>query len=286
MYITDDIGDVSYQISPLSFYQVNPVQTERLYGKALEYAGLNGNETVWDLYCGIGTISLFLARKAKQVYGVEIVPAAIEDARRNAALNGIENAEFFVGRAEDVLPEKYEKEGIYADVIVVDPPRKGCEESVLDTMVKMQPEKIVYVSCDSATLARDLKYLRGRGYEVMRGCPVDLFPETVHVETVVLLSKGVVDKDNFRKVKVEFSLEDMDLTELRGKATYAQVKEYILNEFGLKVSSLYIAQVKKKCGLEVGENYNLPKAEDAKQPQVTPEKEEAIMKAFKHFGVI
>lgn len=189
MYITDGIGDVSYQISPLSFYQVNPVQTERLYGKALEYAGLNGNETVWDLYCGIGTISLFLARKAKQVYGVEIVPAAIEDARRNAALNGIENAEFFVGRAEDVLPEKYEKEGIYADVIVVDPPRKGCEESVLDTMVKMQPEKIVYVSCDSATLARDLKCLRGRGYEVMRGCPVDLFPETVHVETVALLVK-------------------------------------------------------------------------------------------------
>lgn len=189
MYITDGIGDVSYQISPLSFYQVNPVQTERLYGKALEYAGLNGNETVWDLYCGIGTISLFLARKAKQVYGVEIVPAAIEDARRNAALNGIENAEFFVGRAEDVLPEKYEKEGIYADVIVVDPPRKGCEESVLDTMVKMQPEKIVYVSCDSATLARDLKCLRGRGYEVMRGCPVDLFPETVHVETVCLMSK-------------------------------------------------------------------------------------------------
>lgn len=189
MYITDGIGDVSYQISPLSFYQVNPVQTERLYGKALEYAGLNGNETVWDLYCGIGTISLFLARKAKQVYGVEIVPAAIEDARRNAALNGIENAEFFVGRAEDVLPEKYEKEGIYADVIVVDPPRKGCEESVLDTMVKMQPEKIVYVSCDSATLARDLKCLRGRGYEVMRGCPVDLFPETVHVETVVGLHR-------------------------------------------------------------------------------------------------
>ena len=156
-YITDKIGNVSYQISPLSFYQVNPVQTEKLYGKALEFAGLEGNETVWDLYCGIGTISLFLAQKAKQVYGVEIVPAAIEDAKRNAALNGFTNAEFFVGKAEEVLPEKYEKEGIYADVIVVDPPRKGCEESVLDTMVKMQPKRIVYVSCDSATLARDLK---------------------------------------------------------------------------------------------------------------------------------
>lgn len=189
MYITDDIGDVSYQISPLSFYQVNPVQTEKLYRKALEYAGLNGNEIVWDLYCGIGTISLFLAQKAKQVYGVEIVPTAIGDARRNAALNGIENAEFFVGKAEDVLPEKYEKEGIHADVIVVDPPRKGCEESVLDTMVKMQPEKIVYVSCDSATLARDLRYLKERGYRVERVCPVDLFPSTSHVETVALLTR-------------------------------------------------------------------------------------------------
>ena len=283
MYITDGIGDVSYQISPLSFYQVNPVQTERLYGKALEYAGLNGNETVWDLYCGIGTISLFLARKAKQVYGVEIVPAAIEDARRNAALNGIENAEFFVGRAEDVLPEKYEKEGIYADVIVVDPPRKGCEESVLDTMVKMQPEKIVYVSCDSATLARDLKCLRGRGYEVMRGCPVDLFPETVHVETVVLLSKGEVDS---KKIRVEFSLEDMDMSEFQDGATYPQIKEYVLEHTGLKVSNLYISQIKRKCGIEVGKNYNLPKSEDSRQPQCPPEKEKAIREAFKYFGMI
>lgn len=188
-YITDKIGNVSYQISPLSFYQVNPVQTEKLYGKALEFAGLEGNETVWDLYCGIGTISLFLAQKAKQVYGVEIVPAAIEDAKRNAALNGFTNAEFFVGKAEEVLPEKYEKEGIYADVIVVDPPRKGCEESVLDTMVKMQPKRIVYVSCDSATLARDLKYLRERGYQVERVVGCDMFPQSVHVETVCLLSR-------------------------------------------------------------------------------------------------
>ena len=187
-YITDTIGNIKYQISPLSFYQVNPLQTEKLYGKALEYAGLNGGETVWDLYCGIGTISLFLAQKAKQVYGVEIVPAAIEDARRNAALNGIENAEFYVGKAEEVLPEKYEKEGIYADVIVVDPPRKGCEESVLETMVKMQPKRIVYVSCDSATLARDLKWLCGKGYEIQRIVGCDMFGETVHVECVCLLS--------------------------------------------------------------------------------------------------
>ena len=196
-YITDYIGDVKYQISPLSFYQVNPVQTEKLYGTALEYAGLNeGAETVWDVYCGIGTISLFLARKAEKVYGVEIVPQAIEDARRNAKINGIENAEFFVGKAEEVLPEYYAEyarkhpgQQAHADVIVVDPPRKGCEESVLNTMVDMAPERIVYVSCDSATLARDVKYLRGNGYEVEKVKAVDMFPHTGHVETVCLMSR-------------------------------------------------------------------------------------------------
>lgn len=195
-YITDYIGDVKYEISPLSFYQVNPVQTEKLYGLALEYAGLKGQETVWDLYCGIGTISLFLARKAKQVYGVEIVPQAIEDARRNAEKNSIDNAEFFVGKAEEVLPAYYETyakehpgERAHADVIVVDPPRKGCDAELLETIVKMKPEKIVYVSCDSATLARDLKYLCGEGYELKRGRAVDMFPQTVHVETVVLMSR-------------------------------------------------------------------------------------------------
>ncbi len=195
-YITDYIGNVKYQISPLSFYQVNPAQTEVLYGQALKYAGLTGNETVWDVYCGIGTISLFLAQKAKKVYGVEIVPQAIEDARRNAEINGIQNAEFFVGEAEEVLPSYYAQyakdhpgESAHADVIVVDPPRKGCEESVLQTMVNMQPERIVYVSCDSATLARDLKYLSGNGYELEKVRAVDMFPHTVHVETVVLLSQ-------------------------------------------------------------------------------------------------
>ena len=187
--IEDTIGDVVFRISPLSFYQVNPVQTKKLYGQALEYAGLTGEETVWDLYCGIGTISLFLAKKAKKVYGVEIVPEAIADAKENAARNGITNAEFFVGKAEEVLPQKYEEEGVYADVIVVDPPRKGCDEKCLETMVRMRPERIVYVSCDSATLARDLKYLGEMGYEVRkwRGC--DMFPGTVHVECVVLMSR-------------------------------------------------------------------------------------------------
>ena len=188
-YITDRIGEVSYRISPQSFYQVNPLQTEKLYQTALEYAGLTGEETVWDLYCGIGTISLFLAQKAKKVYGVEIIPAAVADAQENARINGIVNAEFYTGRAEVVLPEQYEKNGISADVIVVDPPRKGCDKACLDTIVEMAPEKVVYISCDSATLARDVKYLRERGYQVKRVRGVDQFGHCVHVECVVLMSR-------------------------------------------------------------------------------------------------
>ena len=193
-YITDQIGEISYEISPVSFYQVNPVQTEKLYGLALEYADLHGEETVWDLYCGIGTISLFLAQKAKQVYGVEIIPQAIENAKRNAGKNGIENAEFFVGKSEEVLPEFYEKEAAagrkaHADVIVVDPPRKGCDEKLLETIVKMAPDRVVYVSCDSATLARDLKILCEQGYELKRARAVDQFCHTVHTEAVCLLER-------------------------------------------------------------------------------------------------
>lgn len=310
-YIEDFIGDVKYQISPQSFFQVNPMQTEKLYAKALEYAGLTGNETVWDLYCGIGTISLFLAKNARKVYGVEIVPQAIEDARNNAKRNGIDNAEFFVGKAEEVVPAFYEKalkqaqdseagKSIHPDVVVVDPPRKGCEEMLLETIVKMQPQRIVYVSCDSATLARDLKFLSANGYAVKKVQPVDQFGHSVHIETVVLLSKGakgpvdlcsarteverrMVDS---RKVKVDFSLEDMDLSGFRGKATYEQIKAYVLEKTGLKVSSLYIAQIKKKCGLDVSENFNLSKSDNARQPQCTPEKEDAIMQAFRHFGII
>ena len=193
-YITDRIGEISYQISPLSFFQVNPEQTEKLYGTALSYAGLTGEETVWDLYCGTGTISLFLAQQAKQVYGVEIIPAAIENAKANAALNGMNNVEFFVGKAEEVLPEQYRLKGIYADVIVVDPPRKGCDETLLHTMVEMAPKRIVYVSCDSATLARDLRILCDNGYEIQKVQPVDMFPNTVSVETCVLLEKASVSE--------------------------------------------------------------------------------------------
>ena len=401
-YITDRIGDISYQISPLSFYQVNPMQTQKLYAKALEYADLHGEETVWDLYCGIGTISLFLAQKAKFVRGVEIVPAAIENAKENAKLNGQENTEFFVGKAEEVLPREYKKNGVYADVIVVDPPRKGCDETLLETMVEMNPDRIVYVSCDSATLARDLKYLcergyelrkvcpvdqfgmtvhvekakfvRGveivpaaienakenaklngqenteffvgkaeevlpreykkngvyadvivvdpprkgcdetlletmvemnpdrivyvscdsatlardlkylceRGYELRKVCPVDQFGMTVHVETVVLLSQQKPDDT----IEIDLDLDELDATSAELKATYQEIKDYVLKESGLKVSSLYISQVKRKCGIEVGENYNLPKSENARVPQCPKEKEDAIKAALKYYAMI
>ena len=273
---------ISFNISPLSFYQVNPVQTEKLYSIALEYAGLTGTETVWDLYCGIGTISLFMAKRAKQVYGIEIIDKAIEDARLNASNNNIDNAKFYVGKAEEVLPELYEKEGIYADVICVDPPRKGCDEKCLSTILKMAPKRIVYVSCDSATLARDLKILCENDYEITKIRPVDMFPNTVHVETVVLLSQRKADD----YVEVELELDELDLTSAESKATYAEIKDYVLKEHGLKVSNLYISQVKRKCGIEVGENYNLPKSEESKQPQCPVEKEKAIKDALEHFGMI
>ena len=309
-YITDSIGNVSYQISPLSFFQVNPIQTEKLYGKALEYAGLTGNETVWDLYCGIGTISLFLAQRAKFVRGVEIVPQAIDNARENAKINGIENVEFFVGKAEEVLPREYDKNGIYADVIVVDPPRKGCDEALLNTILKMKPERVVYVSCDSATLARDLKILCAEEYELKRVSTTDMFPQSTHVETVVLLSQHrdkntCLDERGSRQIEMQASrlasllaqkpddtieidldLDELDATSAELKATYQEIKDYVLKEFGLKVSSLYISQVKRKCGIEVGENYNLPKSENARVPQCPKEKEDAIKAALKYFAMI
>ena len=294
-YITDKIGDISYEISPLSFFQVNPKQTWKLYSKALEYADLHGEETVWDLYCGIGTISLFLAQKAKFVRGVEIVPAAIEDAKRNAQINYIENVEFFVGKAEEVLPREYEKNGVYADVIVVDPPRKGCDEMLLKTILKMQPKRVVYVSCDSATLARDLRFLCDNGYELKKVCGVDQFPQTVHVETVVLLSHK--KPDGHINVKVEFGEGEgkVPLDNIAKRAeeykpkervTYKMIKEYIEAEYGFKVHTAYIAEVKRDLGLPM---YDAPNAvEELKQPRKhpTPEKVEAIKDALKHFEVI
>ena len=294
-YITDKIGGISYQISPLSFFQVNPYQTGRLYGKALEYAQLSGNETVWDLYCGIGTISLFLAQKAKMVRGVEIIPAAIENAKENARLNGFANTEFFVGKAEEVLPEQFARTGERADVIVVDPPRKGCDETLLSTIIKMQPDRVVYVSCDSATLARDLKYLCERGYELKKVCPVDMFPNTVSVETVVLLSHK--KPDGHINVKVEFGEGEgkVPLDNIAKRAeeykpkervTYKMIKEYIEAKYGFKVHTAYIAEVKRDLGLPM---YDAPNAvEELKQPRKHPtaEKVEAIKDALKHFEVI
>lgn len=312
--IEDTLGGIRFRISPLSFYQVNPVQTEKLYAKAVEFAGLTGKETVWDLYCGIGTISLFMAKKAGKVYGVEIIADAIHDAKENAILNGIGNVEFMVGKAEEVLPAFYEEasrklstDGAFADadmlhpdVIVVDPPRKGCDIQCLDTMLKMQPDRIVYVSCDSATLARDLKILKEGGYALKKAVCVDMFGMTVHVETVVLLSQQKPDD----VIEVETELDELDLTSAESKATYKEIQEYVLKEYGLKVSNLYISQVKRKCGIEVGENYNLPKsegargpvdlcsartgaaAETARQPQCPEEKEKAIKDALEHFGMV
>ena len=282
-YIKDNIGDIVYQISPLSFYQVNPVQTRKLYETALEYADLKGAETVWDLYCGIGTISLFLAQKAKQVYGVEIVPQAIEDAKRNAKLNGIENAGFYVGKAEEVLPELYDKEGIYADVIVVDPPRKGCDEKCLETIVKMAPKRVVYVSCDSATLARDLKYLCERGYEVRRVRACDMFPMTGHVETVCLLSKLHEAKHH---INVKVDMDELDLTSAEAKATYKEIEEWVQEHYGFHVTNLNIAQVKQKHGIIERENYNKPKSENSRQPGCPEEKVKAIEEALKFFQMI
>lgn len=291
-------GDgIAFSISPLSFYQVNPVQTEKLYSLALSYAGLSGKESVWDLYCGIGTISLFLSGKASKVYGVEVVPQAIEDAKQNAANNGITNAEFFVGKAEEVLPEFYGRkdavfhsagsaeqgrEGmLHPDVIVVDPPRKGCDEMCLDTMLKMAPDRIVYVSCDSATLARDLRILCDGGYELKRIRPVDMFPQTVHVETVVLLSTQKAT----RHIDIEITTDELDLTCAEAKATYEQIKAFVKEKSGLNVSNLYIAQVKREFGIVERMNYNIG-AEGHKVPQVTEEKKNAIIDALKYFKMI
>ena len=294
-YIEDYICDIRYQISPLSFYQVNPKQTEKLYSKALEYAGLTGNETVWDLYCGIGTISLFMAAKARKVYGVEIVPQAIEDAKNNARLNNIDNAEFFVGKAEEVVPAFYEelsrkaangdeeaKRGIHPDVVVVDPPRKGCEETLLETVVKMSPKRMVYVSCDSATLARDLKFMEEHGYKVEKVQAVDQFGNTVHVETVVKLSL----KKDTPKIEVTMEPDEESNYTPQEKATYSKIKEYVKNKYGVNVHTSYIAQVKRMCGLDMGENYNKSKKEKPEVKQCPQEKVEYIKDALRHYKLI
>ena len=273
---------ITFAISPLSFYQVNPIQTEKLYSLALEYAGLTGEETVWDLYCGIGTISLFMAQCAKEVHGVEIVPQAIEDARKNAERNHIENATFYVGKAEEVLPRLYEQEHIFADVICVDPPRKGCDEACLNTIIKMAPKRIVYVSCDSATLARDLKYLCENGYEIRKVRAVDQFGQTVHTETVVKLSL----KKETPKIEVTMEPDEESNYTPEEKATYSKIKEYVKEKYGVNVHTSYIAQVKRMCGLDMGENYNKSKKGNPEVKQCPQEKVEYIKDALRHFKLI
>lgn len=270
--------ELKFKISPLSFYQVNPIQVEKLYGTAIEFAGLTGCEEVWDLCCGIGTITLAMAKDASKVHGIEIVPQAIEDAKKNAVDNGISNADFICAAAEEYLPAN--ASSVKADVIVMDPPRKGMDEEALKVVVSAAPSKIIYVSCDSATLARDLKYLCANGYELKRVRPCDMFCNTVHVETVVLLGRKSVETVSF----------DIDVPSLgirtSKRATYKEIEEYVYNKYGLKVSNLYIAQIKKKYGIELGENHNLPKSEDTRQPICPKEKEDAIIEALKHFGLI
>ncbi len=280
--IEDTLCGKVFRISAKSFYQINPVQTEVLYGKAVEFAHLHGKETVIDAYCGIGTIGLVAADKAGKVIGVELNKDAVHDAIANCKRNGVKNARFYCGDAGEFMRDMADA-GEKADVVFMDPPRAGSSREFLLSAVKLAPQRIVYISCNPETQARDIALLHKNGYRVQAIQPVDMFPHTAHVETVVLLSKGEIDS---KKVRVEFSLEDMDMSKFQDGATYPQIKEYVLEHTGLKVSSLYISQVKRKCGLEVGQNYNLSKKENPKVPQCPPEKEAAIREALNHFGML
>ena len=284
-YIEDTLCGVPVRLGPLSFYQVNTLAAERLYGVAAQYAQLTPDDALLDLYCGMGTIGLSMADQCRELIGVEIVPEAIESAKANAARMGkavAAKSRFFCADAGQAATQ-LAAEGLHPDIVMLDPPRKGCDEATLSAVVRMAPRRVVYVSCNPATAARDAAWLEKNGYHAEKVQPVDLFPRTKHVETVVLLSKGEVDS---KKIRVEFSLEDMDMSEFQDGATYTQIKDYVLEHSGLKVSNLYISQIKRKCGIEVGKNYNLPKSEDSRQPQCPPEKEKAIREAFKYFGMI
>ena len=234
---------------------------------------------MFDLYSGTGTIAQLAASVADEVIGVEIVEEAVEAAKQNAALNNLSNCKFIAGDVLKVLDDLTEK----PDVIILDPPRDGIHPKALPKILSYGVDHIVYISCKATSLARDLPAFLAAGYKLEKACCVDQFCQTVHVETVVLLSKGKVDS---KKIRVEFSLEDMDMSEFQDGATYPQIKEYVLEHSGLKVSNLYISQIKRKCGIEVGKNYNLPKSEDSRQPMCPPEKEKAIREAFKYFGMI
>ena len=279
--LEDRLCGHSFLLSPEAFYQVNHAQAEKLYACALDFAELTGQETVIDLYCGAGTITLALAEQAKQVIGVEIVPEAVENAKQNAARNGMDNVEFLCADAGQAARQLAQR-GVAPDVLVVDPPRKGLDELARDAILRMLPPRVVYVSCDPATLARDIAELCGAGYVLERAQAFDLFPRTNHVETVVLLSQQKPDDT----IEIDLDLDELDATTAETKATYEEIKAYVWDKHHLKVSSLYISQVKRKCGLEVGQNYNLSKSENPKVPKCPPEKEAAIMDALKHFQMI
>ena len=284
-YIEDTLCGVPVRLGPLSFYQVNTLAAERLYGVAAQYAQLTPDDALLDLYCGMGTIGLSMAEQCRELIGVEIVPEAIESAKANAARMGeavAAKSRFFCADAGQAATQ-LAAEGLHPDIVMLDPPRKGCDEATLSAVVRMAPRRVVYVSCNPATAARDAAWLEQNGYHAEKVQPVDLFPRTKHVECVIALSKGEID---FKKVRVEFSLEGMDTSGLQKGATYPEIKARVLEQTGLKVSSLYISQVKQKCGLEVRENHHKAKSENTKQPQCPKEKEDAIVEALKHFQMI
>lgn len=278
-YFYEYLYNMRFKISPFSFFQTNTLGAEVLYDQVREYVGETKDKLVYDLYTGTGTIAQMLAPVASKVVGVEIVEEAVEAAKKNAVDNHLDNCEFIAGDVLKVVDNLTQK----PDILVLDPPRDGIHPKALRKIINFNVDEMVYVSCKPTSLMRDLLVFREAGYEVKRCCLVDMFPGTVHVETVVLLSKGEVDS---KKIRVEFSLEDMDMSEFQDGATYTQIKDYVLEHSGLKVSNLYISQIKRKCGIEVGKNYNLPKSEDSRQPMCPPEKEKAIREAFKYFGMI
>ena len=284
-YIEDTLCGVPVRLGPLSFYQVNTLAAERLYGIAAEYAQLEPSDVLLDLYCGMGTIGLSMADRCRELIGVEIVPEAIDSAKANAARMGdavAAKSRFFCADAGQAAA-RLAAEGLRPDVIMLDPPRKGCDETTLSAVVQMSPRRVVYVSCNPSTAARDAAWLEEHGYHAEKVQPVDLFPRTRHCECVIALSKGEIDS---KKVRVEFSLEGMDTSGLQKGATYPEIKARVLEQTGLKVSSLYISQVKQKCGLEVRENHHKAKSENTKEPQCPPEKEAAIRDALKYFKMI
>ena len=282
-YIEDTLCGVPVRLGPLSFYQVNTLAAERLYGVAAQYAQLTPDDALLDLYCGMGTIGLSMAERCRELIGVEIVPEAIESAKANAARMGetvAAKSRFFCADAGQAATQ-LAAEGLHPDIVMLDPPRKGCDEATLSAVVRMAPRRVVYVSCNPATAARDAAWLEKNGYHAEKVQPVDLFPRTKHVETVCLL----VLRNPVTHINIDVDVEEM-VQDKRGLATYEQIKDYVLEHSGLKVSSLYIAQVKQKYGIIERENYNKPKSEDARQPQCPLEKERAITEALKHFGML